>query len=49
MIEQFNNNEEAQSKENFLVLNNKSLISKDVNSEIHTNRKAILNNIEEIK
>ena len=48
MIEQINNNEEVQSKENILLLNNKSLISRDVNSEIHTNRR-ILNNIEEIK
>ena len=48
MNEQLNNNEEVQSKENILLLNNKSLISRDVNSEIHTNRR-IMNNIEEIK
>ena len=48
MNEQPNNNEEVQSKENILLLNNKSLISRDVNSEIHTNRR-IMNNIEEIK
>ena len=48
MIEQPNNNEEVQSKENILLLNNKSIISRDVNSEIHTNRR-MMNNIEEIK
>ena len=48
MIEQPNNNEEVQSKENVLLLNNKSIISRDVNSEIHTNRR-MMNNIEEIK
>ena len=48
MIDQPNHNEEVQSKENFLLLNNKSLVSRDVNSEIHTNRRN-MNNIEEIK
>ena len=43
------NNEEVESRENVLLLNNKSLISKDKVSEINTNRIKIMNNIQDIK
>jgi len=39
--EEEDNKEENLSKENLLLINNKSLISKDVNSEINTNRRHI--------
>ena len=47
MIE-YQDKEDIQSKENVLLLNNKSLISKDVVSESNANRR-IMNNIGDIK
>ncbi len=49
MLEQQNNIEDIESKENVLLINNKSLLSKDKTSEINTNRKVMMNNIQEIK
>jgi hypothetical protein len=43
------NNEDVESKENVLLLNNKSFISRDKGSEINTNKIRIMNNIQDIK
>ena len=49
MIEHINNVDDFESKENVLLINNKSILSRDKSSEINTNRVIMKNDIRERK